>query len=212
MPGGDNGVVVSDPFVIHILHGPAQPALVSYLACQHGIGFHQAVHVLSDLLGDCRGKDPGVSPGVGDQFLFVKALYDGERHVGADLQFFRALALELRQVVKGRCFLLLFPCPDADKPQGRGPAEKGKEAVCLFLVQEPVVFIKVEGPVIRAVFSGLPLAGHAACLGFDAEVIRRHKGFDLPFPFRDHGKDAGPDAAYTDLPGLFIRLVALGFF
>ena len=77
--------------------------------CRHGRVILKTAYILLNLLGNCRGQDPGIGSGVGDHLLLIQLLHYLKRLIRADFKHLGAVVLKLRQVVeKGRILGLLF--------------------------------------------------------------------------------------------------------
>ena len=113
LSSGHNGIVVRYLLVIDIacLGNPLIGSHIQHLIRKpcHRPVILKAAYVLLNLLGHCRGQNPGIGSGVGDHLFLIQLLHHLKRLIRTDFKHLGTVVLKLRQVVKkGRILGLLF--------------------------------------------------------------------------------------------------------
>ena len=162
---------------------------------------HQSADIAVDLLRHRTGKHAGVGSRIGHQLLFIKLLNDLQGLVRTDVEAFRAVVLDLRQVVKQRRvpdFLLLLGLQDLrlGRPDLRQRPDQRLRVLALL---EPVFLVELRGTEKIRALDRLPLGfKRNAVFGKAADDPVKgclHEIPDLPLAPHHHAQNAGHDAA-----------------
>ena len=211
LSGGHNGIVVRYLLVIDIacLGNPLIGSHIQHLIRKpcHRPVILKAAYVLLNLLGHCRGQNPGIGSGVGDHLFLIQLLHHLKSLIRTDFKHLGTVVLKLRQVVKkGRILGLLFLLLGEHRGRERRLCrQQGGQLLCLLPVLKAVVLIQAGGSEIAGTFHCLPLRLKGNRL---AVLTRRLKGsnhpvkggFDktayLPLSAHHHSHDTGHDPAH----------------